>query len=113
MPFNTRVEDSKTEPIHVIVERGKIVDIQHHLGLDQIGHIIISNAIGARVGGALRPHFPDSLEIQTKPRNSTRFCFLMRPSERDIGAFYRSIYALREGKWKSFETFEEYKIDSI
>lgn len=38
--FNAGVEDSKSKPIEVIVERGEIVHIQHHMGVG-VGVIVV------------------------------------------------------------------------
>lgn len=51
------MKDSETEPIHVIVERGEIVDIQHQFGLKVLGHLICTTTFRVGVGGDVDPHF--------------------------------------------------------
>lgn len=70
--FNAWVKDSKAEPIQIIVERGEVVDIQHHSGvvvfvlvaIDIV--IIIIIRFWGRIGAALRrPHFFTEIDVYT------------------------------------------------
>lgn len=66
------MKDSKAEPIQIIIERGKVVDIQHHSGgvafvfvaIDII--IIIMIRFWGRIGAGLgRPHFSTEIDVYT------------------------------------------------
>lgn len=63
------MKDSEAEPNGVIVERGEVVDVQHHLGLTAFVPINPAK-LRDRVGGALVPHFtPILFEIPKQPQD--------------------------------------------
>lgn len=56
LTFNAGVKDSYSNPISVIVERGEIVDIQHHECVTVVV-VVVAITLRGQARGALRRHF--------------------------------------------------------